>query len=158
MTTQEIQARAGEFVAGDLKIAVIVSRFNSNITEKLLQGARHAWAECGGDESTLHVVHVPGAFELPLVAQAMARTKKYEALVCLGCVIRGDTDHYDYVCQGVTSGIMRAGLDSGLPIIFGVLTTDTLQQAEDRAGGKDGNKGADAIYAAIETASLLRTL
>lgn len=158
MTSQEIRTRAGEFIAGDLRIAVIVSRFNANITDKLLQGAMNAWQQAGGDVSTLQVVHVPGAFELPIVAQAMARTKKHDAVVCLGCVIRGDTDHYDYVCQGVTSGIMRAGLDTGVPVIFGVLTTNTLQQAEDRAGGKDGNKGEDAIYAAVETANLLRTL
>jgi 6,7-dimethyl-8-ribityllumazine synthase len=151
-------ARATELRAGDLKLAIVVARFNSNITEKLLQGAIAAWQGCGGEESTLEVVRVPGAFELPIVAQALARTKKFDAVVCLGCVIRGDTDHYNYVCDQAASGIMRAGLDSGVPAIFGVLTTDTVQQAEDRAGGKDGNKGEDAIWAAIETANVLKQI
>jgi 6,7-dimethyl-8-ribityllumazine synthase len=151
-------ARATELRADDLKLAIVVARFNSNITEKLLRGAIAAWQDCGGEESTLEVVRVPGAFELPIVAQALARTKKFDAVVCLGCVIRGDTDHYNYVCDQAASGIMRAGLDSSVPVIFGVLTTDTVQQAEDRAGGKDGNKGADAIRAAIETANVLRQI
>jgi 6,7-dimethyl-8-ribityllumazine synthase len=104
------------------------------------------------------VVRVPGAFELPLVAQALAQSGNFDAVVCLGCVIRGETDHYDYVCSQAAAGIMRVGLDSGLPVIFGVLTTDTLEQALARAGGKVGNKGADAVFAAVETASLLRQL
>lgn len=144
--------------ADDLKVAIVVARFNANITEKLLEGSQAAWKNCGGEVSRLEVVRVPGAFELPIAAQALARTQNYDAVVCLGCVIRGDTDHYNYVCDQAASGIMRVGLDLGLPVIFGVLTTDTLQQAEDRAGGKDGNKGADAIWAAIETANLLERI
>jgi 6,7-dimethyl-8-ribityllumazine synthase len=160
MTNHDADAavRAAELHAGDLKIAIVVARFNSNITEELLMGAVEAWKNCGGDESTLEVMRVPGAFELPIVAQALATTKKFDAVVCLGCVIRGDTDHYNYVCDQAASGIMRVGLDSNLPVIFGVLTTDNLQQAQDRAGGKDGNKGADALWAAIETANLLKQI
>jgi 6,7-dimethyl-8-ribityllumazine synthase len=151
-------AHLAELRADGLRVAIVVARFNSNITEVLLQGAIEAWKGAGGDESTLDVARVPGAFELPIVAQALAQTKNYDSIVCLGCVIRGDTDHYNYVCDQTASGIMRVGLDSSIPVIFGVLTTDNLQQALDRAGGKDGNKGADAIYAAIETATLLKSL
>lgn len=147
-----------DLVAGDLKVAIVVARFNSLITEKLLQGAIVAWQRAGGDTSTLVIARVPGAFELPIVAQAFARTGKFDAVVCLGCVIRGDTDHYNYVCDQAAAGIMRAGLESGIPVIFGVLTTDTVQQAEDRVGGKDGNKGEDALLAAMETAQLLKQL
>ena len=151
-------ARAEELQAGDLKIAIVVARFNAGITEKLLEGAVEAWQNCGGDASTLHIARVPGAFELPIAAQSFAQTKKFDAVICLGCVIRGDTDHYNYVCDQAASGIMRVGLDFKLPVIFGVLTTDNLQQAQDRAGGKDGNKGADALWAAIETANLLQQI
>lgn len=152
-------SRAQELNAGDLKIAIVVSRFNASITEKLLEGAQDAWRACGGvDGSTPLVFHVPGAFELPLVAQQLARTGKYDAVACLGCVIRGETDHYDYVCSQAAAGIMRVGLETGVPVIFGVLTTDTLQQAQDRAGGSDGNKGADAVLAAIETACVMRQI
>lgn len=157
-TDASTAAHIASLRADDLKVAVVVARFNANITEKLLEGALQAWAGCGGDASTLRVVRVPGAFELPIAAQALARTKKFDAVVCLGCVIRGDTDHYNYVCDQAAAGIMCVGLDESLPVIFGVLTTDTLQQAEDRAGGKDGNKGMDAVWAAIETATLLRQL
>jgi 6,7-dimethyl-8-ribityllumazine synthase len=150
---------AQELDAGDLKIAIVVSRFNANITEKLLQGALDAWHQCSGHGgSTPAVVHVPGAFELPLVAQTLAQSGNFDAVVCLGCVIRGETDHYDYVCSQAAAGIMRVGLDSGLPVIFGVLTTDTLEQALARAGGKVGNKGADAVFAAVETLNLLKQL
>ncbi len=146
-----------------LKIAIVVSRFNSNITEKLLEGALDAWSRCGGDAaaaagSTPSISYVPGAFELPLVAQALARSGKFDAIVCLGCVIRGDTDHYDYVCSQTAAGLMRVGLDCDLPVIFGVLTTDTLEQALERAGGEVGNKGEDAVLAALETASLLKKI
>lgn len=148
----------GQMAANELKIAVVVSRFNELITEKLLQGAADAFRRCGGDESTLEVARVPGAFELPIVAQAFAKTGKFDAVVCLGCVIRGATDHYDYVCSQTASGLMKAGLDSGVPVIFGVLTTDTLEQAFERSGSKAGNKGAEAMLAALETANLLRVV
>ena len=144
----------GQMSAKDLKVAIVVARFNELITEKLLQGATDAWRRCGGEGSTLEVARVPGAFELPLAAKTLIETGKYSAVVCLGCVIRGATDHYDYVCGQTASGLMKAGLDSGLPVIFGVLTTDTLEQAFERAGSKAGNKGADAMLAAIEMANL----
>jgi 6,7-dimethyl-8-ribityllumazine synthase len=150
---------AQELDASDLKIAIVVSRFNANITEKLLQGALGAWRQCSGrDGSTPTLAHVPGAFELPLVAQALAQSGNFDAIICLGCVIRGETDHYDYVCSQAAAGIMRVGLDFGLPVVFGVLTTDTLEQALERAGGKVGNKGADAIFAAVETVQSLKGL
>lgn len=145
----------GQLAANDLKIAVVVSRFNELITEPLLQGAIDTWRRSGGDPEALEIARVPGAFELPIVAQKLAQTGKYDAVVCLGCVIRGATDHYDYVCSQTASGLMKAGLDSGLPVIFGVLTTDTLEQAFERSGSKAGNKGAEAMSAAIETANLL---
>ena len=145
----------GQLAANDLKVAIVVSRFNELITEQLLRGAIDAWRRCGGGESTLEVARVPGAFELPIAAQALAQTQKFDAVICLGCVIRGATDHYDYVCSQTAGGLMKAGLDSGLPVIFGVLTTDTLEQAFERSGSKAGNKGAEAILAAIETANLL---
>ena len=144
----------GQMNAGDLKVAIVVARFNELITEKLQQGATDAWRRCGGDESALEIARVPGAFELPFAAKLLADTGKFAAIVCLGCVIRGATDHYDYVCGQTASGLMKAGLDSGIPVIFGVLTTDTLEQAFERAGSKAGNKGADAMLAAIEMANL----
>ncbi len=148
----------GQMAVNDLKVAVVVSRFNELITGKLLQGATDAWRRCGGEEDSLDVVHVPGAFELPIVSQALAQTGKYNAVICLGCVIRGATDHYDYVCSQAASGIMKAGLDTGVPVIFGVLTTDTLEQAFERSGSKAGNKGAESLLAAVETANVLQAI
>lgn len=148
----------GQFTANTLKVAVVVSRFNELITEPLLQGAIDTWKRSGGAPDALEVARVPGAFELPIVAQKLAQTKRFDAVVCLGCVIRGATDHYDYVCSQTASGVMKVGLDSGLPVIFGVLTTDTLEQAFERAGSKAGNKGAEAMAAAIETANLLAAI
>lgn len=146
-----------ELDASDLKIAIVVSRFNSNITDALLQGALKAWQRCNGQNgSTPSISYVPGAFELPIAAQALAQSGIFDAIVCLGCVIRGETDHYDYVCAQAAAGLMRVGLDYKLPVIFGVLTTNTLEQAHERAGGKIGNKGEDAVLAAIETALLLK--
>ena len=144
----------GQTSVGELKIAVVVARFNELITEKLLQGASDTFRRCGGDESTMEVARVPGAFELPLTAKMLVETGKFSAVVCLGCVIRGATDHYDYVCSQTASGIMKVGLDANLPVVFGVLTTDTLEQAFERAGSKAGNKGADAMLTAIEMANL----
>lgn len=153
MTTYE-----GGLQAGDLKFGIIVSRFNELITERLLEGARDALRRCGGAEDSIEVARVPGSFEMPLVARTMGESGKYAAVVCLGCVIRGATDHYDYVCSQAASGIMRAGLDSSVPVIFGVLTTDTLEQALERAGSKGGNKGAEAMMTAIEMANLIAQL
>lgn len=148
----------GQLAVNDLKVAVVVSRFNELITGKLLEGATDAWRRCGGEAERLDVVHVPGAFELPIVAQTLAQTGRYSAVVCLGCVIRGATDHYDYVCSQTAAGIMKAGLDTGVAVIFGVLTTDTLEQAFERSGSKAGNKGAEALFAAIETANVLQAI
>jgi 6,7-dimethyl-8-ribityllumazine synthase len=153
MTTYE-----GRLVAPDGKIGIVVSRFNELVTERLLEGAVSALKRHGGNEDQIEVARVPGAFELPLVAQKMAQSGRFRAVLCLGCVIRGATDHYDYVCGPTASGVMTAGLNSGIPVIFGVLTTDTLEQAFERAGSKAGNKGAEAMQAALETADLLAQL
>jgi 6,7-dimethyl-8-ribityllumazine synthase len=140
----------------DATIAVAVARFNSAITEKMLDGVYAALPGVGGTSHQIEVVRVPGAFELPLIAQRLAYTFAYDAVICLGCVIRGDTDHYNYVCTGAMEGILQAGLKTGIPVIFGVLTTDNLQQAVDRSGGKDGNKGQDALLAAVEMIGVLQ--
>ena len=145
----------GQLIATDMKIGIVVSRFNDLITERLLSGALDILRRHGGDENLVEVAYVPGAFEMPLAAKTMAQSGRFAAVICLGCVIKGATDHYDYVCSQAASGVLRAGLDTGVPVIFGVLTTDTLDQALERAGSKAGNKGADAMLAAIEMASLM---
>lgn len=140
------------------KIGIAVSRFNELVTEPLLQGALGALERHGGSLDQVEVVRVPGAFELPVVAKALAETDRFSAIICLGCVIRGATSHYDYVCGQAASGIQSVALQSGLPVIFGVLTTDTLEQALERAGSKGGNKGAEAMAAALEMIDLLRRI
>jgi 6,7-dimethyl-8-ribityllumazine synthase len=144
--------------AHGLRIGIIVSRYNNFITEKLLAGALDGFKSNGGDEDSLTVVHVPGAFEIPLIADKMARSGRYDGLVCLGAVIRGDTPHFDYVCDAVTAGIVNAIRTYQLPIGFGVLTTDNVQQAMDRAGAKDANKGYEALLTVIEMISVVRQL
>ncbi|THB74382.1 MAG: 6,7-dimethyl-8-ribityllumazine synthase [Desulfobacteraceae bacterium] len=136
------------------KFGIIAGRFNDFITEKLVGGALDALTRSGADDKDIAIVKVPGAFEIPLAAQKMAVSKKYDAVICLGAVIRGATTHYDYVCAEVSKGIASVSLESGLPVIFGVLTTDTIEQAIERAGTKAGNKGFDAAMAAIEMANL----
>lgn len=148
----------GHFAAPQWKVAIIVSRFNELVTERLLEGALLAWQRHGGQENQVEVARVPGAFEMPLVAQTLARSGRFAAVVCLGCVIKGATDHYDYVCSQTAAGILRAGLDSQVPVIFGVLTTDNLEQALERAGSKAGNKGADAMLSALEMVDLVRKI
>ncbi len=145
----------GEATAAGRRFAVVVSRFNSLVTERLLSGALDAFARHGAPRDAVDVAWVPGAFEIPVVAQRLASSGAYGAVVALGAVVRGETSHYDHVCQAVTSGVLRAGLDTGVPVIFGVLTADTMEQALDRAGGKAGNKGAEAAVAAIEMANLV---
>jgi 6,7-dimethyl-8-ribityllumazine synthase len=145
----------GRMVAPDSKIGIVVSRFNELVTERLLEGAISAHKRHGGSDDQIEVARVPGAFEMPLVAQKMAQSGRFSAVICLGAVIRGATSHYDYVCGPTASGIMNAGLTSGIPIIFGVLTTDNLEQAFERAGSKAGNKGAEAMLTAIEMVDLL---
>lgn len=144
-----------ELNARGLRFGIAVSRFNATITDRLLQGAMSALRERGAMESDIDVVRVPGAFELPLVMQRMALTEKYDALIALGCVIRGGTPHFEYVCDACTRGLMQVTLEFDTPIAFGILTTDDEAQARDRAGGKEGNKGADAALTAIEMVSVL---
>ena len=148
----------GELRADGLRFAIVVSRFNSAVTEKLLAGASEAIRNRGGKPEDIDVIRIPGAFEFPAVARALAGKKKHDAIVCLGAVVRGDTPHFDFVAGEAARGIAQASYDSGMPIAFGVLTTNTMQQAEDRAGGKDGNKGFDAAMTAIEMAHVLRRI
>lgn len=136
------------------KFGIIAGRFNDFITEKLVGGALDALTRSGAEDKDIDVIKVPGAFEIPLVAQKLAALKKYDAIICLGAVIRGATSHYDYVCAEVSKGIASVGLEFGVPVIFGVLTTDTIEQAIERAGTKAGNKGFDSAMAAIEMANL----
>ena len=137
------------------KFALVVSRFNDFITDKLLSGALDALIRSGAKDNDIQIVKVPGAFEIPLVAKKMATRKKVNAIICLGAVIRGATPHFDYVSAEVSKGIAQASLESGVPIIFGVVTTDTIEQAIERAGTKAGNKGWSAAMAAVEMANLL---
>jgi 6,7-dimethyl-8-ribityllumazine synthase len=148
----------GELQAKGLKFAIIVSRFNDFITNKLLGGAVDALVRHGATEQNISVIKVPGAFEIPLAAKIAAEKKAYDAVICLGTVIRGATPHFDYVAAEAAKGIATASMDSGVPIAFGVLTTDTIEQAVERAGSKSGNKGWDAAMVAIEMAQLLKKL
>jgi 6,7-dimethyl-8-ribityllumazine synthase len=148
----------GELGASGLRFGIVVSRFNSFITERLLAAAVDALQRAGAADKDVEVVRVPGAFELPLAAKKLAATGRYDALIAVGCVLRGETTHYDYVCSETARGLQLAQMDSGLPIIFCVLTCDTLEQAIDRAGLKGGNKGFEAGLAAIEMAQLSRKL
>ena len=146
----------GMLLGKGMKFAVVVSRFNDFMTSKLLEGAQDALARHGVRAEDIDVIRVPGAFEIPLAAQKAAQTKKYDAIVCVGAVIRGGTPHFEYVASEVSKGIARVGLDTGVPVTFGVLTTDTLEQAIERAGTKQGNKGFEAAVDAIEMVSLLK--
>lgn len=148
----------GELTASGLRFGIVVSRFNSFITERLLSAALDALKRAGATTENVDVVHVPGAFELPLTAKKLAATGRYDALIAIGCILRGETAHYDYVCSETSRGLQLAQMDTGLPIIFCVLTCDTLEQAIDRAGLKGGNKGFEAGLAAIEMAQLSRKL
>ena len=146
----------GVLLAQDLRFGIIVSRFNDFICDRLLGGALDAIKRSGGDEKNIDIFKVPGAFEIPLAAKKVASSGRYDALICLGAVIRGSTPHFDYVASEVSKGIASVSLDSGVPIAFGVLTTDTIEQAIERAGTKAGNKGWDAAIAAIEMANLMK--
>ena len=148
----------GAVDARGMRIGVIVSRFNNFITAKLLDGALEGLKTHGAADDDLTVIHVPGAFEIPVVAARMAASGKFDALVCLGAVIRGDTPHFEYVCDAVTHGIGKAVWEYRMPISFGVLTTDNVQQAMERSGVKDANKGYEAALTAIEMVSVLRQL
>ncbi len=148
----------GNLIARDMKVGIIAARFNEFITSKLLGGAMDALVRHEAKEENIDVVWAPGAFEIPLVASKMAKSGKYDAIICLGAVIRGSTTHYDYVCSEVSKGIASVSLDSGIPVMFGVLTTETIEQAIERAGTKAGNKGFDCAMGAIEMVNLMKTL
>lgn len=148
----------GNLIGTGLKIGIVASRFNEFITSKLLGGALDALSRHGVNDDDIEIAWVPGSFEVPLVAEKMASSGKYDAVVCLGAVIRGSTPHFDYVAAEVSKGIAAVSLKTGLPVIFGVITTDNIEQAIERAGTKAGNKGADAAGSAIEMANLLKSL
>ena len=148
----------GNLIAKEIKIGIVVSRFNEFITSKLLSGAMDGLVRHDVQEKDIHVAWVPGAFEIPLIASKMAKSGKYDAGICLGAVIRGSTSHYDYVCSEVSKGIASVSLSSSIPVMFGVLTTENIEQAIERAGTKAGNKGYDCALGAIEMVNLIREI
>ena len=148
----------GNLVAEGLKIGIVAARFNEFIVSKLIGGAEDALKRHGVREEDIELAWVPGAFEIPLIAQKMANSKKYDAVICLGAVIKGSTSHYDYVCAEVSKGIATVSLNSNIPVMFGVLTTDSIEQAIERAGTKAGNKGFDVAVSAIEMCNVIKTL
>lgn len=148
----------GDLTAKGLKFGIVAARFNDFITARLLDGAMDALMRHGAAEGDIEVIKVPGSFEIPLAARVLAQSKKYNALICLGAVIRGATPHFEYVSAEVSKGVASVSMESGLPVIFGVLTTDTIEQAIERAGTKSGNKGWDAALSAIEMANLMRQI
>ena len=148
----------GNLVAEGLKIGIVAARFNEFIVSKLIGGAEDALKRHGVREEDIELAWVPGAFEIPLIAQKMAHSKKYDAVICLGAVIKGATSHYDYVCAEVSKGIATVSLNSNIPVMFGVLTTDNIEQAIERAGSKAGNKGYECATGAIEMVNLIRAL
>ena len=148
----------GNLVAERLKIGIVAARFNEFIVSKLIGGAEDALKRHGVREDDIELAWVPGAFEIPLIAQKMAHSKKYDAVICLGAVIKGATSHYDYVCAEVSKGIATVSLNSNIPVMFGVLTTDSIEQAIERAGTKAGNKGFDVAVSAIEMCNVIKTL
>ena len=148
----------GSLVASNIKVAIVAARFNEFITSKLIGGAMDGLSRHGVQEADIHLAWVPGAFEIPLVAAKLANSGKYDAVICLGAVIRGSTSHYDYVCNEVSKGIAAVSLESGVPVLFGVLTTENIEQAIERAGTKAGNKGYDCAVSAIEMVNLLHEL
>ena len=148
----------GKLVATDMKVGIVAGRFNEFITSKLVGGAMDGLLRHDVKDEDVDIAWVPGAFEIPLVASKMAKSGKYDAVICLGAVIRGDTTHYDYVCNEVSKGIETVSLESGIPVMFGVLTTENIEQAIARAGSKGGNKGYDCALGAVEMVNLLRTI
>ncbi|HCW7822712.1 TPA: 6,7-dimethyl-8-ribityllumazine synthase [Staphylococcus aureus] len=148
----------GKLIGKDLKVAIVVSRFNDFITGRLLEGAKDALIRHDVNEDNIDVAFVPGAFEIPLVAKKLASSGNYDAVITLGCVIRGATSHYDYVCNEVAKGVSKVNDQTNVPVIFGILTTESIEQAVERAGTKAGNKGAEAAVSAIEMANLLKSI
>jgi 6,7-dimethyl-8-ribityllumazine synthase len=153
-----MQILEGQLIARDVRIVILAARFNELIVRSLVDGAVDALKRHGAAEADIHIVRVPGAFELPLAAQQLAKLRRYDGIAALGAVIRGQTPHFDFVCQECASGLARVSLDHGVPIGFGVLTCDSVDQALDRAGGKAGNKGVDAVLATLEMINLRRQL
>ncbi len=148
----------GNLLGKGLKFGLVVSRFNEFFSKKLLEGAEDALLRHGVNETDIEIAWTPGSFEIPLIAQKMAGSKKYDAVICLGAVVRGSTPHFDHIATEVTKGIAKVNLDTGVPVIYGVITTDTLEQAIERSGTKSGNKGFDAAVSAIEMANLVKAL
>lgn len=148
----------GRLSAAGLRFAIIVTRFNAFVTDRLLLGAIDALKRSGADEASIEIIRIPGAWEFPITAKAVAAQQRHDALICVGAVIRGDTPHFDYVAGEASSGLARIAAETGIPVAFGVLTTNTVEQAIDRSGAKSGNKGYDAAITAIEMANLLRQL
>jgi len=148
----------GNLIAKGKKFGIVASRFNDFMTKELISGCIDALIRHGVEEKDLSVTWVPGAFEIPLVALKLAESKAYDAVICLGTVIRGSTPHFDYIASEVAKGVSRVSLDTGVPVIFGVITADTIEQAVERSGAKDGNKGVDAALSAIEMANLLKQI
>jgi 6,7-dimethyl-8-ribityllumazine synthase len=156
--SKERPAPQGDWPAGELRFAIIAARFNATVVDALLEGALETLRGHGAPASHVLVVRVPGAYDIPVVARKLALSGRFDALIALGAVVRGETPHFDYVAGECAAGLMRLALQEGVPITFGVLTTDTMEQATDRAGGKAGNKGADAALAALELAHVLKRL
>ena len=148
----------GMLLGKGLRFGVVVSRFNEFITQKLLEGAQDALLRHGVNETDIDIAWVPGSFEIPVIAKKLARSKKYDAVICLGTVVRGGTPHFDYIATEVTKGIAQVGLETGLPVVYGIITADTLEQAIERAGTKMGNIGFEAARDAIEMANLLKSI
>ncbi|EOD8063257.1 6,7-dimethyl-8-ribityllumazine synthase [Staphylococcus aureus] len=148
----------GKLIGKDLKVAIVVSRFNDFITGRLLEGAKDTLIRHDVNEDNIDVAFVPGAFEIPLVAKKLASSGNYDAVITLGCVIRGATSHYDYVCNEVAKGVSKVNDQTNVPVIFGILTTESIEQAVERAGTKAGNKGAETAVSAIEMANLLKSI
>ncbi|MDO8525046.1 MAG: 6,7-dimethyl-8-ribityllumazine synthase [Candidatus Omnitrophota bacterium] len=153
-----VKTTEGQLIAKGKKFAIVVSRFNDFISKRLLEGAIDTLMRHGAKESELESVWVPGAFEMPVVANKLARSKKFDAVICIGAVIKGSTPHFEYVAGEAAKGIAKVSLDTGIPVIFGVITAENLEQAIERAGTKDGNKGRDAAISAIEMANLLENI
>jgi len=148
----------GNLLGKGLKFGLVVSRFNEFFSKKLLEGAQDALLRHGVNETDIEIAWTPGSFEIPLIAQKMAQSKKYDAVICLGAVVRGGTPHFEYIAAEVTKGIAKINMDTGVPVIYGVITTDTLEQAIERSGTKSGNKGFDAAVSAIEMANLVKAI
>lgn len=148
----------GNLVAQDMRVGIVVARFNEFITSRLLGGALDGLKRLGVEEAHIHTAWVPGAFEIPLIASKMAKSGSYDAVICLGAVIRGSTSHYDYVCNEVSKGIAAVSLETGVPVMFGVITTENIEQAIERSGSKAGNKGFECAEGAVEMVNLIRAL